>query len=252
MSYNFSDKVAVITGGLSGIGLATAVKLLKNGAKVVIGDITSDSKVDGLLETIKNQSGSNDVKFLHTDVTSTDEVQALVTYAIKEFRDLDFVFANAGITDNVESRKVSLDKWTNTLDANLNGVFRLNKAAINYWIETNKKGSIVNTGSIMSFISNPGQADYAASKAGLKALTQTLALEYAKKGIRVNSVNPGFTDTPMLSGLPQSPEELGKTHPMGRVAQPEEIANVVAFLLSDEASFVTGASILVDGAYTAQ
>jgi len=255
MSYNFASKVAVITGGLSGIGFATAVKLLQNGAKVIIGDITALNKVDGVLKALKKESPQNqEVKYIHTDVSSIEDNQALVDYALQEYKGLDFVFANAGIVDKPdEGRKIGWDSWARTIDINLSGVFRLNKIAINHWIELNKKGSIVNTGSILSYVGNPGLAHYCSSKGGVKLLTKTLAIEYAARGIRVNSVNPAYIDTPLLDVLDRETyNNLVLKHPIGRLGKAEEVANTVAFLLSDEASFINGISLLVDGAYTAQ
>ncbi|KAK6462676.1 (R)-2-octanol dehydrogenase [Scheffersomyces coipomensis] len=253
MSYNFLNQVAVVTGGLSGIGLATTIKLLQNGAKVIVGDITAENKVGAILDSIKKASGSKDVKFIRTDVTNYKANQELVSYAVDQYKDLNLVFANAGIVTPNEGAEIPYEEWEKVINTNLTGVFSLNKEAINYWLKNNKKGNIVNTGSILSFVGNPGLAHYCASKGGVKLLTQTLAIEYAKKGIRINSVNPAYIDTPLLRVLPKDVyDALAAKHPIGRLGTSEEVANVVAFLLSDQATYVNGTSVLVDGAYTAQ
>jgi len=258
MSYNLLNQVAVVTGGLSGIGLATTIKLLQNGAKVIVGDITAEHKVASILDSIKQKSGSDHVKFLRTDVTNYEANKKLVDYAVLEYKDLNLVFANAGIVGgndapDVAGADIPYAEWEKVLSVNLNGVFSLNKEAINYWTKNNKRGNIVNTGSILSYVGNPGLAHYCSSKGGVKLLTQTLAIEYASKGIRINSVNPAYIDTPLLDVLPRDVyAALAAKHPIGRLGTPEEVANVVTFLLSDQATYVNGASILVDGAYTAQ
>ncbi|EGW35549.1 (R)-2-octanol dehydrogenase [Spathaspora passalidarum NRRL Y-27907] len=255
MSYNFANKIAIVTGGLSGIGLSTTIKLLQLGAKVVIGDITAENKVDSILNTIKKASPSNhDIRYLHTDVASFDANKDLVDLTLDEYKGLDFVVANAGmISSSKPGADQTWEEFKRVIDVNLNGVFALNKLAINYWEEFGKKGNIVNVGSILSFVGNPGLANYCSSKGGLKLLTQTLAIEYGKKGIRVNSVNPAYIKTPLLDILDRKVyDELVLRHPIGRLGEPEEIADAIAFLLSDNASFITGHSLLVDGGYTAQ
>ncbi|KAK6198913.1 (R)-2-octanol dehydrogenase [Scheffersomyces amazonensis] len=253
MSYNFLNQVAVVTGGLSGIGLATTIKLLQNGARVIVGDITAENKVGSILESIKQKSGNENVKFLRTDVTNYEANKKLVSYAVEQYKDLNLVFANAGIVLPHAGAEIPYEEWEKVINTNLNGVFSLNKESINYWLKNNKKGNIVNTGSILSYVGNPGLAHYCASKGGVKLLTQTLAIEYAAKGIRVNSVNPAYIATPLLDVLDKPVyDALAAKHPIGRLGTPEEVANVVTFLLSDQATYVNGASVLVDGAYTAQ
>ncbi|KAK6203100.1 (R)-2-octanol dehydrogenase [Scheffersomyces amazonensis] len=254
MSYNsLINQVAVVTGGLSGIGLATTVKLLQNGVKVIVGDITPEEKVGSILNSLKQKSGNENVKFLRTDVTNFEDNKNLVDYAVEQFKDLNLVLANAGIGIASPAHLITYKDWQKVIDVNLNGVFSLDKEAITYWINNNKQGNIVNTGSILGLVGFGGVASYAAAKGGVKLLTQTLAIEYASKGIRVNSINPGYIKTPILDALPQSVyEELISKHPIGRIGQPEEIANVIAFLFSDQATFINGASIVADGAYTAQ
>ena len=178
----------------------------------------------------------------------------LVDFTLDEHKGLNFVVANAGmINTTCLGADETFDEFKRVIDVNLNGLFALNKLAIKYWEEFEKPGNIVNVGSILSYVGNPGLANYTASKGGVKLLTQTLAIEYAKKGIRVNSVNPAYIKTPLLDALEKKVyDELVLRHPIGRLGEPEEIADAIAFLLSDEASFITGISLLVDGGYTAQ
>ncbi|KAK6203102.1 (R)-2-octanol dehydrogenase [Scheffersomyces amazonensis] len=254
MSYaSLKNQIAVVTGGLSGIGLEATIKLLKNGAKVLVGDITAEEKVESVLDTIKKRSGSNNVRFVRTDVSDYAANKNLVDQAVKQFGDLNLVFANAGIGQVAPAHEIPYEQLERIVNVNLNGVFSLNKEAITYWINNGKTGNIVNTGSFLSFVGDYGLSHYCASKAGVKLLTQTLAIEYAAKGIRVNSVNPGYTDTPILKDVPKETRELLiSRHPIGRLGTPQEIANAVIFLLSDQATFINGTSLLVDGGYTAQ
>lgn len=203
MSYNFSKKVAIITGGLSGIGLATAIKCLELGAKVVVSDIKPISDANVALKSIVNK-GLDQKNFQYTQADSSiaEDNEKLVSLTLEKFGNLDFVFANAGIASFQTAAEMTPIEWTKVIDVNLNGVFYLNHYAISYWLKNNKKGSIVNTGSIHSYVGRPGLAHYSASKGGVKLLTQTLALEYAAKGIRVNSVNPAYIRTPLLDFLP--------------------------------------------------
>lgn len=245
----FLGKVAVVTGGASGIGEATVRKFCANGASVVIADLNNK----GQLLADELTKANHKVIFIKMDVTSEQENKLLVNKAIQSFGGLDIVFANAGIADDAPIDQLSFGKWKRTIDINLNAVYLLDKYAIEYWLNNNKKGVIVNCGSIHSWVGKHGVTAYAASKGGVKLLTQTLAIDYASKGIRVNAVCPGYIDTPLLSGIDQiAKKDLEDLHPIGRLGKPEEVANVVSFLASDEASFVNGTAILVDGGYVAQ
>ncbi|CCE79182.1 Piso0_001229 [Millerozyma farinosa CBS 7064] len=254
MAYNFSNKVAIITGGISGIGLATVEKFAKLGAKIVIGDIQKEEYKEAAFAILKNKGINLDqLKYVPTDVTINSANEDLLKTAISTFGGVDFVVANSGIAKDQRSEEMTYEDFKKIIDVNLNGVFSLDKLAIDYWLKNKKKGSIVNTGSILSFVGTPGLSHYCASKGGVKLLTQTLALEQAKNGIRVNCINPGYIKTPLLEFLPKEKyDALVNLHPMGRLGEPEEIANAIAFLVSDEASFITGTTLLVDGGYTAQ
>lgn len=246
----FKDKVVIVTGGASGIGESTVRAFVNQGAKVVIADMNNE-KGNALAASIRSQGG--EAIFIKVDVTDENDQKNLIAETVKEFRKIDILFANAGIANDGVADQLSYDKWKKTIDINLSGVYLSNKYAIEYWITNNRRGVIVNSGSIHSFVGKKGVTAYAASKGGVKLLTQTLATDYASKGIRINAVCPGYIDTPLLSHLTETvKEELTRLHPLGRLGTPEEVANVVLFLSSDSASFVNGTSLLVDGGYTAQ
>ena len=184
------------------------------------------------------------------DVSKKNSIKTLIQTTIEQFGGLDIAFANAGIADDDCIDKLSLKKWQRTIDVNLSSVFLTNKYAIQYWLKHKKPGVIVNCGSIHSWVGKEGLTAYAAAKGGVKLLTQTLAIDYASKNIRVNAVCPGYIETPLIEKMDKA--QLIKLHPLGRLGKPEEIANVVLFLASDEASFVHGTTILADGGYTAR
>ena len=183
-------------------------------------------------------------------VSKKNSIKTLIQTTIEQFGGLDIAFANAGIADDDCIDKLSLKKWQRTIDVNLSSVFLTNKYAIQYWLKHKKPGVIVNCGSIHSWVGKEGLTAYAAAKGGVKLLTQTLAIDYASKNIRVNAVCPGYIETPLIEKMDKA--QLIKLHPLGRLGKPEEIANVVLFLASDEASFVHGTTILADGGYTAR
>ncbi|WP_173910412.1 SDR family NAD(P)-dependent oxidoreductase [Acinetobacter sp. Marseille-Q1618] len=246
---SFNNKVVIVTGGASGIGLATVKSFCKNGAKVVIADLSQHGQT---VSDELNQQGFT-TSYFQIDVRNEQENKALIQHTVDTFSGLDIVFANAGVAMDAPIDQLPVDRWQKTIDINLTAVYLLDKYAIEYWLAENKQGVIVNCGSIHSWVGKKGVTAYAAAKAGVKLLTQTLAIDYAAKGIRINAVCPGYIDTPLLSAADERQKEtLAKLHPIGRLGQPEEVANVVLFLASDEASFVNGTAILVDGGYTAQ
>lgn len=241
-------KVAIVTGGASGIGKATVEAFVKEGAKVVISDIADGT---ALAEEL-NKEGDNAI-FVEADVTDEEETKALINKTVKKFGKLDIVFANAGIGGMKLVHEESFEDWKKVLSVNLDGVFLLNKYAIEQMLKQGKGGSIINNDSIHGFVGKQGVGSYAASKGGVKLLTQTAGIEYGKENIRVNCVNPGYIETPLLKDLDDEMKKaLVDLHPIGRLGRPEEVANAVVFLASDEASFVTGTTLLVDGGYTAQ
>jgi NAD(P)-dependent dehydrogenase (short-subunit alcohol dehydrogenase family) len=245
------DKVAWITGAGNGIGRATAIRFSEEGAKLVISDLDEE----GLLATKEAISTSNpDVAAVEGSVTSRDDVKRMVDTAVDTFGRLDILINNAGIlrdglTTRIKDGEIffmSDEKWDTVLDVNLKGTFLCSQAAAVPMMEQ-KYGRIVNTSSVGA-LGNIGQANYAASKAGVIGLTKTLALEWARYNISVNCVAPGATKTRMADGIPDKVMEIFlKKIPMGRIAEPEEIAAVHVFLSSDDASFVTGHVLFVDG-----
>lgn len=245
----FKNKVVVITGGASGIGEASVKKFCNHGAKVVIADLSDKGQL--LAEQLT--AAGHQAVFVKMDVTREEDNKALIAKAVQHFGGLDIVFANAGIAHDGPIDQLDFQAWKKTIDINLTGVYLLDKYAIEYWLTHNKQGIIVNCGSIHSWVGKAGVTAYAASKGGVKLLTQTLAIDYAAKGIRINAVCPGYIDTPLLNAIgDEAKKALASLHPIGRLGRPEEVANVVSFLASDEASFINGASILVDGGYVAQ
>ncbi|MEJ4043231.1 SDR family NAD(P)-dependent oxidoreductase [Erwinia sp. SLM-02] len=246
----FKGKVAIVTGGASGIGAATVQRLASEGAAVVIADLNETAGKQ--LEKRLNGEGHQSL-FFKINVTDAQQNQQLIAQAVARFGRLDIVFANAGIADDAPADKLSVDSWQRTIDINLTGVFLLDKAAIEYWLTHQQPGVIVNCGSIHSWVGKHGVTAYSAAKGGVKLLTQTLAIDYAAQGIRVNAVCPGYIDTPLLDTQSAAAKAaLVKLHPAGRLGRPEEVASAVAFLASDDASFVNGAALLVDGGYVAQ
>ncbi|GIO21558.1 SDR family NAD(P)-dependent oxidoreductase [Oceanobacillus sp. J11TS1] len=243
----FDEKVVIVTGAASGIGEATATKFAEQGAKVILSDMSEKGKE---LSDKLNQNGL-ETTFIKTDVTNEEDVKKLVSETVAKYGQLNVLFANAGIGNTTAIHELSLESWQKVIDVNLTGVFLTNKYAIEQMLKQENGGAIVNNDSIHGFVGKAGVGAYSAAKGGVKLLTQTATAEYAAKGIRINNVNPGYIDTPLLKEMPEeAKKELVNLHPIGRLGKPEEVANAVLFLASDEASFISGSSLLVDGGYT--
>ncbi|PEL11151.1 SDR family NAD(P)-dependent oxidoreductase [Bacillus sp. AFS017336] len=243
------DKVAIVTGGASGIGEATVRLFVEEGAKVVIADFSERGK--GISEELN--SNGYDTLFVKTDVTKEEDIKQMINETVNKYSKLDIMYANAGVADDAPAHELSFDKWKRTIDINLSGVFLSDKYSIEQFLKQGTGGVIVNAGSIHSFVALPGPTAYSSSKGGVKLLTQNLCTAYAKNGIRINAICPGYIDTPLLKNVdPKNKEYLVSLHPQGRLGKPEEIAKAVLFLASDDASFVNGTTLLVDGGYTAQ
>lgn len=249
MTRRFEGKVALITGGGSGMGRATALRFASEGASVVVADISEP----GGQETVDRIHAAGGVgQFVATDVTQASEVSMLIEHTIASYGRIDCAFNNAGITNPVTAplHELTEENFDREIAINLKGVFLCLKYEIPHMLEAGG-GAIVNTASVLGLIGAPGKADYVASKHGVYGLNKSAALDYAKHGIRINAVCPGAIDTPMLaytSGKnPQVQEQLQQTLPMGRIGRPEEIAETVLWLCSDAASYVTGQAISVDG-----
>lgn len=247
-------KVAIVTGASSGIGRATALAFAREGAKVVVDDITAE----GGEETVRMiRDGGGEAVFVRTDVSSSTEVEAMVNQAVETFGRLDYAVNNAGIGGALApTADYPEDSWRRVLDINLTGVWLCMKYEIPQMLRVGG-GAIVNMSSILGVVGFPHSAAYVAAKHGIIGLTQTAALEYATQGIRVNAICPGFIRTPMLerAGLLDDPEQyqmLVNLHPVQRLGTPEEVASAAIWLCSDGASFVTGHALLVDGGYVAR
>jgi len=249
LTQRLAGKVAVITGGASGIGLATAKRFAAEGAKVVIGDVDPTSGqaaaelVDGL--------------FVQVDVTDKEKVDALFDTAASTYGSVDIAFNNAGISppddDSIETTE--LDAWNRVQLVNLTSVYLCSRAALRHMVPAGS-GSIINTASFVAVLgSATSQISYTASKGGVLAMTRELGVQFARQGIRVNALCPGPVNTPLLKELfAKDPERAARRliHvPVGRFAEPEELAAAVAFLASDDASFITASTFLVDGGISA-
>lgn len=253
MNKIFKNKVALVTGAASGIGRATALAFAAQGAHVVITD-TDESGGNETAKLVHERKG--EALFLPCDVAHEGEVKKLIARMMESFGRIDVAFNNAGIEGKQaftsEGTEENFDK---VIAVNLKGVWSCMKHEINEMLKAGK-GAIVNCSSIAGLIGFPGIPAYVASKHGVIGLTKTAALEYATKGIRINAVCPGAIMTPMLQRFAKSEEEarqqFSKLEPMGRVGKPEEIADAVLWLCSDQASFVTGHALPVDGGWVAQ
>lgn len=239
----FKEKVAVVTGGASGIGLATTKKLLSEGANVVILDLKMD-------EEIINSLGEN-VLYLKCDVSNEENVKNCIEEIIKKFDHIDYLVANAGIGGSASKpHEVSMDEWNKVISVNQTGIFLLNKYVINEMLKKGK-GAVVNTSSMYGLVGSTTSFAYSASKGAINQMTRSLALTYARDNIRVNAIAPGYVDTPILSMVPDNIKEaMGNELPIGRLGKDTEIANLICYLLSDDASFITGAIIPIDGGFT--
>ena len=242
----FNGKVAVITGGASGIGLATARKLLSEGAKVVLVDWNED--VSEIAKTL-----NNDALGIRCDVSSDTDVQKSVNDIIEKFGHIDFLVANAGIGGGLnKAHEVSVDEWNKVIGVNQTGIFLMNKYVISEMLK-NGGGAIVNTSSMYGLVGTTMSFAYSASKGAINQMTRSLALTYARDNIRVNAVAPGYVDTPILAEVPKDMKDaMANQLPVGRLGKDTEIANLICYLLSDDATFITGAIVPIDGGFTAQ
>jgi len=249
------SSVALVTGGGSGIGRETALEFAANGAHVVVADVD----VDGGEETVADiEADGGDALFVETDVTDADETAAMVDAAVAEYGRLDYAFNNAGIGgDSATVDEYDTERWEGVIDVNLGGVFKCMQAEIAQMREQESGGVVVNNSSILGKVGFATSSGYVAAKHGVLGLTKTAALENGETGVRVNAVCPGFIDTPLLrdAGMEEGSEireQIESRHAMNRLGTPEEVASAVLWLCDDDASFVTGEAVGVDGGYLAQ
>jgi NAD(P)-dependent dehydrogenase (short-subunit alcohol dehydrogenase family) len=249
MAGRLDGKVAVITGGCSGIGLATVRRFVAEGARVVVGDIDDARGVALAVEL----GGEAVVTYRHVDVTAKDEVDALFQVAHDTYGSVDIAFNNAGISPPADDSilDTDLDVWRRVQEVNLTSVYLCCKAALPYMIDQGR-GSIINTASFVAVMgAATSQISYSASKGGVLSMSRELGVQFARQGVRVNALCPGPVNTPLLQELFAADAERAARRlvhvPMGRFGEPEEMANAVLFLASDESSFITASTFLVDG-----
>ncbi len=253
MAGTLEGKVALVTGGGSGIGRASAMTFAREGARVVVADVA----VEGGEETVRIiQDAGGEGIFVRADVSKAGEVEALINSAVETYSRLDCAHNNAGIEQvAVRTHEYPEEVWDRLISINLKGVWLCMKYEIAQMLKQGG-GAIVNTSSVAGLVGFRGISAYVASKHGVAGLTKTASLEYAEAGIRINAVCPGFIRTPLLERFinhnPELEAQLVQLEPVGRIGTPEEVAEAVVWLSSDAASFVTGHTMAVDGGFVAQ
>ena len=242
----FNEKVYIITGGASGIGLATAKKLLNDGAKVVLADWNVE--VSNIAANL-----SNNCLGIKCDVSNEESVKNCVNATINKYGKIDGLVANAGIGGSPsKAHEVSFEEWNKVVSVNQSGIFLMNKYVIAEMLKTGG-GAIVNTSSMYGLVGTTMSFTYSATKGAINQMTRSLALTYARDNIRVNAVAPGYVDTPILAQIPQEAKDaMANQLPIGRLGKDDEIADLITFLLSNQAEFITGAIVPIDGGFTAQ
>lgn len=246
----FAGQSVIVTGGASGIGRATALLFAAEGARVVVADVQRTQGETTVAEILR---ASGNACFIYCDVSQEHEVEQMVTKTLEVFGGIDILFLNAGIGLAKDIANTTPDEWDRVLGVNVRGVYLCSRYALPY-LRQRGGGSIVIDASANGVLAEAELGAYCASKGALLALTRSMALDYARDNIRVNCVCPGYIDTPINAGYfatPGAREKAARLHPIGRIGQPQDVANAVLFLASSEASFITGAALAVDGGLTA-
>lgn len=251
MYKDLKGKSVVVTGASSGIGKAVALRFGQEQAHVILNYNSNPDPIEEMVREIEGYGGQ--AVGVQGNVSSEDDVKGLIQAAHEHFGSLDVMVNNAGIENEVPSEELSLEDWRKVIDVNLTGAFLGSREAINYMLEHSVKGTVINMSSVHEAIPWPHFVHYAASKGGLKLMTETLALEFAPKGIRVNNIGPGAIYTPINQEKFDDPETRAGVEamiPMGYIGKPEQIAAVAAWLASSESSYVTGITLFADGGMT--
>ncbi|USS93379.1 glucose 1-dehydrogenase [Fructilactobacillus ixorae] len=251
MYKDLEGKTAVITGGDSGIGAAIAERLGQEHMNVVINYHKNEAAANDTATKVEAAGGKATI--IQHDISNEAAADALVKKAVDTFGGMDVFFNNAGMEKSCPTDQIELNDWNTVLGVNLTGTFLGTKAALDYWLANKKKGVVINTSSVHQQIPWPNFASYAASKGGVKLFTETTAMEYANQNIRINQICPGAIDTPINAKKFADPEQYASTVsmvPMNRVGSPAEVAAGAAFLASDQASYITGVSLYIDGGMT--
>lgn len=242
---NLAGKVALVTGSSRGLGKATALELASRGAYVVVNYRESREKAEqtaAQIEEIGRQT-----LCIRADVSDFDQVQEMVSQAIEKWKRIDILVNNAGILQDRTLRRMGPAEWSEVISVNLGGMYNCARAVLNHMLEA-RSGRIVNVSSVVAESGNFGQSNYSASKAGVIGFTKSIALETASKGITVNAVAPGFIRTDMLKGIPEKVLDTIRSRiPLGDFGQPQDIAQTIAFLVSDAARYITGQVVRVNG-----
>jgi len=242
---SLENRVAIVTGGSRGIGRAVALELAARGASVVVNYNSSPDRAEEVVKEIESAGGK--AAAFHSNVSNFEAAQSLVKFAIETYGDLHILVNNAGITRDMVIMMMPEADWDAVINTNLKSTFNCSKAAVKHMMRK-RYGRIINIASVAGQMGNPGQTNYSASKAGQIGFTKALAREVAARNITVNAIAPGFVDTEILDAMPEGTLETAlKLVPLARTAQPEEIGYAVAFLASDQAGYITGQVLGVDG-----
>ncbi|HHV84176.1 MAG TPA: 3-oxoacyl-[acyl-carrier-protein] reductase [Tepidanaerobacter syntrophicus] len=242
---NLSSKVCLVTGGSKGIGRSICIEFAKNGADIALNYSSDEKAAVQTAEEIRKLGAK--VETFKTDVSDFQQVEKMVKDIYDKFGRIDILVNNAGITKDALLLRMTEKEWDKVIDVNLKGVFNTSKACVRYMLKQKQGGRIINISSIVGIYGNAGQTNYAAAKAGIIGFTKSLAKELGSRDITVNAIAPGFIRTDMTLSLLQKDSDISKNIPLKRLGNPEDVAKTAAFLASEDASYITGQVIAVDG-----